>query len=137
MTTVSVSKHLSATAETVWQMVGGWNTLPAWHPEVLASNLEADGLMRRVKLADGMEILERLEYFSRAGCQYTYSIVDSPLPLSFYRSTIRVEPDGDGTLVTWFTEFEATESPADEVAQALHAFYALGLDCAARLVAGG
>lgn len=136
MPTVSVSRELDAPADAVWQMVGGWNSLPQWHPDVTASALEADGLIRRVRLADGTELLERLEHFARAGRQYTYIITDSPLPLSFYRSTLRVQPEEVGASATWFTEFETTGAPAEELAETLRAFYAVGLENLGRILAG-
>lgn len=135
MPTVSVAKQLSANADTVWNMVGGWNTMPKWHPEVAGSSVEGDGLVRRVRLADGTEILERLEHFARAGRQYTYIITDSPLPLVFYRSTLRVDPAAEGALACWFTEFEAKDASPDEVSEMLRTFYAVGLDNVERVLA--
>lgn len=128
MTTVTVSKQLTNTPDEVWCVVGGWNTLPVWHPEVTTSRLEADGLLRRVRLADGMEIVEQLEHYDRAERRYTYTIIESPLPLSSYRSTILVMPEDDGALTTWSTEFEAKGAPADEIAETLRTFYSVGLD---------
>jgi Polyketide cyclase / dehydrase and lipid transport. len=136
MATVSVTRQVNAPADAVWQMVGGWNSLPQWHPEVSTSALESDGLIRRVRLADGTEIRERLEHFARAGRQYTYIITESPLPLSFYRSTLRVQPEEVGALATWFTEFETAGAPAEEMAETLRAFYTAGLANLDRILAG-
>lgn len=136
MPTISVSKQLSANADAVWNVVGGWNTMPQWHPEVSGSTVEGDGLVRRVLLADGTAILERLEHFARTGRQYTYVITDSSLPLAFYRSTLRVEPATEGARASWFTEFEAKDVPVDDIAETLRAFYAAGLDNVERVLAG-
>lgn len=128
MANVTVSKQLPAAADAVWEIVGGWNTLPAWHPAVVASEGAGDGLLRRVRLADGTEITERLEHFDRAARTYTYVIIESPLPLSRYRSTIRVETFADGARVDWSTEFEVQGVPEGDLATLLHEFYTAGLE---------
>jgi Polyketide cyclase / dehydrase and lipid transport len=34
MAKVSVSTKLAAPADKVWSVIGGWNTVPDWHPAV-------------------------------------------------------------------------------------------------------
>lgn len=138
---ITVTRRFVATVDDVWDLIGGWNTLPAWHPDVVASDVEGDGLLRRVQLADATEILERLEAFDRAARSYTYIIVSSPLPLSSYRSRIHVEeatsgaPEA-GVVASWSTEFTAVGVSDEEVSQMLRAFYGAGLDNAERLLSG-
>lgn len=71
MTKVTVSTKLLAPAEEVWRLVGGWNALPDWHPTVETSAIEDGGHRRRVRLADGSEIIEQLEKFDGEAKTYT------------------------------------------------------------------
>ena len=47
---------------------------------------------------------------------YTYTILEGPLPVSDYRSTLAVAPEGSGSKVTWQGSFSAKGVP-DPVAQ--------------------
>ena len=59
---------------------------------------------------------------------YTYRYLDGPLDLASYTSTIRVEPDGDGSQVTWNAEFAAGDPAAEPaLAEAIAGIYASGL----------
>src|SRR5512134_3299283 len=92
MAKVSVSTKLPAPADKVWSLIGGWNTVPDWHPEVEKCETEQGGQVRRLQLTDGAEVTERLEKFDRNARTYTYSITASPLPFTDYRSTITASP---------------------------------------------
>src|SRR6266511_1059504 len=78
MTKVTVATKVTAPAEEVWRLVGGWNALPDWHPAVETSAIEEGGHKRRLKLANGAEITEQLEKFDGEAKTYTYSIIASP-----------------------------------------------------------
>jgi uncharacterized protein YndB with AHSA1/START domain len=101
MAEVSVSTRISAPANEVWRLVGGWNALPDWHPGVEKSEIEQDGHLRHARLADGTEITERLENLDTDERTYTYSysITSSPLPVTNYRSTITVRGEGNTSTV--------------------------------------
>jgi uncharacterized protein YndB with AHSA1/START domain len=128
MTKVTVETTFTAPAEEVWRLVGGWNALPDWHPAVEASAIEEGGHKRRLMLADGTEITERLEKFDGEAQTYTYSIVTSPLPLADYRSTITVRREGEKSTIEWSTSFKPVGAPETELIKSLEAFYQLGLD---------
>ena len=82
MAKVSMSTPLGVSADQVWQLIGGFNTLPDWHPAVEKSELEEAGQVRRLSLAGGGEIVERLEKVSDNERVYTYTIESGPLPVS-------------------------------------------------------
>ena len=117
MKKVTVCTRVTAPAEEVWRLVGGWNALPQWHPAVETSAIEDGGHIRRLKLADGAEFTEQLEKFDGEARTYTYSIVASPLPLADYRSTITVRREGEkstgrrpSSRLTWATANSARPS---------------------------
>jgi uncharacterized protein YndB with AHSA1/START domain len=117
-----------APAEEVWRLVGGWNALPDWHPAVETSVIEAGGHRRRVKLADGSEIVEQLEKFDGEAKTYTYSIVGGTMPFSDYRSTITVSREGEKSTIEWSTSFRPLGVPENELTRTLEQFYQAGFD---------
>ena len=54
----------------------------------------------------GMEIVERLIRRDDGGRVLVYGIVGGPVPVQRHEATITVEPDGDGSRVTWAVEIE-------------------------------
>lgn len=127
MTKVSMTTELNVPADEVWKLIGGFNAVPDWHPAVTKSQTEGEGQgsVRRLSLAGGGTIVERLESVDNDERLYSYSIVDSPLPVSNYKATIRVREKGDGmsTVVEWSSEFSplgASESDASKVIQGIY-----------------
>ncbi len=127
MTRVSMKTELKVPADEVWKLIGGFNALPDWHPAVEKSTTEGEGegSVRRLSLAGGGTIVERLESVNDDERRYSYSIVDGPLPVSNYKATISVREQGDGTatVVEWSSEFSpsgASESDAEKVIQGIY-----------------
>jgi hypothetical protein len=60
-------------------------------------------------VAQGRLIRERLLEMSDLGHHYTYSILDSPLPVANYRATLRLRriSDGNRTFGEWSASFDA------------------------------
>ena len=53
MTKISMTTDLDVSADEVWKLIGGFNALPDWHPEVEKSELEEEGQVRKLSLAGG------------------------------------------------------------------------------------
>ena len=51
MTKISMTTDLDVSADEVWKLIGGFNALPDWHPEVEKSELEEEGQVRKLSLA--------------------------------------------------------------------------------------
>jgi D-threo-aldose 1-dehydrogenase len=97
---------LSAPPDKVWQLIGGFGSLPDWQPSIPRSHLNEGGRLRRLATADGAVIEEQLERFDRDARSYTYSIRQAPFPVTGYRSTLRVlENSGNGSRVEWSGSF--------------------------------
>ncbi len=58
---------------------------------------------------------------------YTYTILESPLPVSDYKSTLSVAPDGQGSKVTWTGNFNAKGAPDTVAKDAIQGIYDSGL----------
>ena len=61
MAKVDMKIDLNVAADEVWKLIGGFNTLPDWHPAIEKSELEEEGSMRRLSLAGGGTIVEKLD----------------------------------------------------------------------------
>lgn len=130
MPKVDMQTELDVPAQQVWDLIGGFNALPDWHPAVESSELENGGRIRKLSLAGGGTIVEKLETISDNERVYTYSIVDSPLPVSDYTASISVRKDdnGNGTIVEWSSSFQAQGAPENEAVRAIEEIYQAGLD---------
>jgi len=130
MPKVSMQTELDVPAQQVWDLIGGFNALPDWHPAIEHSELESGGTVRKLSLADGGTIVEKLEEVNDNERVYTYSIIDSPLPVNNYTASIRVRQDGDGntTIVEWSSSFEASGAPENEAVKVIEDIYQTGFE---------
>ena len=137
MAKVSMKTDLGVSADKVWELIGGFNTLPDWHPAFEKSELTEAGSVRRISLVGGGTLIEKLESVDNNERVYSYSIVDSPLPISNYQSTVRVIDNGEnGSTVEWSSEFSADGAPENEVIDAVSGIYQAGLDNLKKMFGG-
>ena len=128
MATASATIDIPASADQVWQLIGGFNTLPDWLPFIPNSELSEGGRVRTLQTADGAVVVERLETFDNAGKTYSYSILQAPFPATDYLATIRVEAQGQGAKVTWSGRFTAKGVSEEEVVALFSGIYQGGLE---------
>lgn len=123
MARVYTSSVIEAASNEVWSRVRDFNALPRWHPAIRESRIE-DGLpsdkvgcIRDFRLQNGDRIREQLLGLSDYDLFCTYSILESPMPLTDYIATLRLTPitDGDRTFAEWSAEFECAAEAADEL----------------------
>jgi hypothetical protein len=81
MAKIDMKTDLNVAPDKVWKLIGGFNVLPDWHPAIEKSELAEEGSMRRLSLVGGGTILEKLVKLDDNERVYTYSIIDSPLPV--------------------------------------------------------
>jgi len=93
----SVDVTLGAPPDEVWAAVGDFCGVDKFFPGIDSFRLEGDD---RVIGMFGMEIREHLIARDDATRTITYSVVDG-VPLDSHQATIVVEPDGEGSKVTW------------------------------------
>lgn len=136
MTKVSMSTDLNASADQVWSMVGRFNALPDWHPAVEKSELTEAGQMRTLSLVGGGKIVEKLEKVDDNSRTYTYSIVDSPLPVANYTATIKVTGHGDNSTVEWSSEFDSAGASPEDAMKAIQDVYQAGFDNLRKMFGG-
>ena len=93
----------------VWALIKDFGNMQKWHPAVASTKLTSkDGdTFRALTLKSGGIINEKLRSADDADMKLKYEIVDSPLPLTDYNSSISVSkgPGADETTVTWVGRF--------------------------------
>ncbi|MBV4477471.1 SRPBCC family protein [Pseudomonas sp. B2M1-30] len=128
MATASAFIDIPASAEQVWQLIGGFNSLPDWLPFIPRSELSEGGRVRSLQTADGGVVIERLQAFDDAAKTYSYSILQAPFPATDYLSTLKVEALGQGARVTWSGRFNAKGVSDEEVVALFSGIYQGGLE---------
>ncbi|VVP37268.1 hypothetical protein PS838_04654 [Pseudomonas fluorescens] len=128
MATASAFIDIPASADQVWQLIGGFNSLPDWLPFIPQSELSEGGRVRSLQTADGAVVVERLQAFDNAAKTYSYSILQAPFPATDYLATIRVEALGQGARVTWSGRFAPVGVSDEEVVALFTGIYQGGLE---------
>jgi ribosome-associated toxin RatA of RatAB toxin-antitoxin module len=125
MARVYISSVIPAATSKVWERVRDFNGLPRWHPAIRESRIEnaepADkvGCVRDFRLQNGDRIRERLLGLSDYDYFCTYSILESPMPLTNYIATLRLTPvtDGDRCFAEWTADFDCASDVAQDLMQ--------------------
>ena len=125
MHSVTVSTHLTASPDQVWSKIGDPGAISSWHPAIAKSTLE--GKARQCTLANGAQIDEAIDHVDDANRSYSYRIVESPLPVEDYRSTIKVVEADGGCSVEWTSSFDVSAGPAEDTVAMIKDVYAAGL----------
>lgn len=136
---VTKTMKVYASPDTVWQKIGGFCAIKKWHPIIESCAQAADGktIKRVMKIAGGSTLSERL--YQRSSYTYSTQIKDGPLPVTNYRSTLRVEEvEGEQSVskVTWTGTFDANGASNEDARKVIEAIYLSGLIQIRRLVNG-
>ena len=123
MARVYASSVINASAARVWTRVRDFNGLSNWHPAIAESRIEngepADkvGCIRNFSLRNGDRLREQLLGLSDFDMFCTYSILDSPMPLTNYVATLRLTPitDQDRTFIEWSADFDCAPDREGEL----------------------
>jgi hypothetical protein len=113
-----------------WTAILDFCSIKDWHPVIAAcEQFDQDGkTMRRLTTGDGGELLEELIEMDDPNMSMRYAIIESPLPIADYVSTIAVTEAGDGATITWSSSFNAAGVPDEEALELMTGIYKAGLD---------
>lgn len=135
MAEIVVEEHFSASPDELWKRVGEPGDVASWIPAIATSRLEGD--IRHVVFADGEPARERIVVVDHDARSYTYEYIDGPLPLSHYSSTIRVDEEQSGSLITWSASFGADDPEVEAgLVEAIRGIYTDALAELGRQTAG-
>lgn len=140
---VTETIEINASAEHVWEIIKDFGVAHTWLPMVQATESEGGnepGATRVLTLGPDVKVYETLKKYNAEKMMYQYKIpVDTHdvkiLPVNNYSSTISVEANGEGSIVSWKGAFyrgypnnDPPEELNDEAAvTAVTALYKAGL----------
>jgi uncharacterized protein YndB with AHSA1/START domain len=127
MPTVTISSVIDAPIEKVWARIRDFNDLPGWHPRMTESHIEEGraatdiGCVRNFKVVTGATIRERLLDFSDEQNLVSYSIIETPQPISNHMAILKLRriTDGDQTFAEWTATFDTPADQAEAVAKGM------------------
>jgi hypothetical protein len=127
---VNTSEELPYSAEKVWKLIAGFDTLPDYHASITTSELLEGGTVRKIGLtesAGGGFVVERLVYFNDESREFSYKITDlinCRFPLRNYQAFVRLEAiDENRCRLHWgsvFTVEGVTEKEGDDLAKLIY-----------------
>jgi hypothetical protein len=134
--TLSVSEEveLAASPARTWVMIKDFQRWQTWHPafattEITKGGGNVKGTVRALTTKDGAKFNEELLMHDAASRSYQYRIIDSPLPISGYVSTIEVKESQSGSRVVWSSNFTVNPGASDEaMKKTIAGVYRAGLD---------
>jgi hypothetical protein len=145
MPRIYASSVIDAPATKVWEKVRDFNALPRWHPRIRESRIENGepsdkiGCVRDFRLQNGDRLREKLLGLSDYDMFCTYTILESPMPLTDYMATLRLTPvsDGNRTFIEWTAEFDCAAEVAAELMDGIGTnVFQAGFDALKRQMAG-
>ena len=139
---VSVTEKvdLAAAPAKTWDTIKDFKGWQAWHPafastEIVKGEGNTKGTVRLLTAKDGAKFTEELVSFNAASRTYQYHIIESPLPISDYVSTLEVKQNKDGSSVVWSSHFKVKDGASDaDVKKVISGVYRAGLDNLASVV---
>ncbi|MBF5003336.1 SRPBCC family protein [Diaphorobacter caeni] len=113
------SAIIPAPIDKVWSLVRDFNSLPAWHPAIVRSEIEdgraadAVGCVRSFHLADDAHVREQLVSLDDANHRLSYNFVKPAFPVTNYLAWIQLTPitSTGETFAEWGANFD--EAPED------------------------
>jgi carbon monoxide dehydrogenase subunit G len=127
---VTEKVEVKAAPDKVWAAIGDFCGIANWHPVIASCEMsEADGTkMRKLTTKDGGVLNEAQKSWDDQAMSYSYAIVDGPLPVANYVSTIKVTGNGDASTVEWSSTFDAKDAPDDTAKEVISGIYKAGLE---------
>jgi hypothetical protein len=114
MPMIEFSAVLDSDAEHVWSVLKKFGEIQEWHPSIVESSIEdnqPDGLVgciRKLTLADGAVVRERLLSIDDRNTTLSYRFEESPLPLDNYVATVKLASltGQSKTFINWSASFD-------------------------------
>ena len=138
MTKVSMTAQIAADPAKVWTMLGRFDGLDAWMPSIASceGTGSGPGAKRTLTMGDGASVIEELVSVDESARRYSYKILEAPIPIKNYLSTLSVTGEGSGSGVSWACEFEADGASEADMVAMLVDLYQDSLDNAKKLLEG-
>jgi len=122
---------INASAETVWNLIADFESTSKWIPAIVESKtISSDNEhIRTLRLDNGSVIKEKLLTLDEKKRIFSFQILESPLPLAGYRSTMTVYGlSKEQCYLVWTSVYpENTPDEAKKASKAIHEIGYAGL----------
>lgn len=134
--TVSVVEtvDIAASPSRTWAAIQDFRGWQAWHPafastEIIKGPGNAKGTVRVLAARDGAKFTEELLSHEDVSHVVQYRIIQSPLPITNYVSSIKVQSTYEGSHVVWSSTFQVDAGAREEdIKKVIAGVYRAGLD---------
>jgi len=131
---------LAATPSKTWDTIKDFDGWQAWHPAFASTAITTGegnikGTVRVLTTKDGAKFTEELVAHNTASRTYQYRIIESPLPITDYISTLEIKPNKTGSSVMWSSNFKVNAGASEEeMKKTISGVYRAGLDNLASVI---
>ena len=132
----SVDKQINvkAPAEKVWAMIGPFCSIKDWHPAI--GKCTESGGVRTLVTKDGKGTFVEKQT-DKSDMSYTYEIEKSPLPITDYKSTLKVTKISDNeSKIDWSSTYTPNKGADAGANEAISGIYQSGLDAIQKMAGG-
>lgn len=137
---VTEEVYLTAAPSKTWETIKDFNRWQEWHPAFASTAItkgegNTKGTVRVLTTKDGAKFTEELVAHSSASRTYQYRIIESPLPIADYVSTLEIRSNKAGSTVVWSSNFKVKDGASEEqMKETISGVYRAGLDNLASVV---
>lgn len=126
--TLSRQVDVAATPFAVWSAIGPFCAIADWHPAIATCTDDGKTPSTRTLVTKDGKATFVERQIARRNFAYSYTFVSSPLPVTDYRSTLKVSARGGGhSTVTWSGVYVPDPGKEAEADAALGGIYEAGL----------
>ena len=120
-----VGVDVAVPPQAAWALAGDPGRVGEWFPPVEECVMEGD--VRRVTMAGGPVLVERIVDHDDAARSYSYSVIEGVPGLMSHRATLRVEEAPAGSRVLW-RQTATSDVPGYDIEARLRDVMAAGLE---------
>lgn len=134
----SVDKQIEvkAPAAKVWGMIGPFCSIKDWHPAI-GKCTESDGVRTLVTKDGKATFVEKQTKNDPSEMEYSYEIQKSPLPITDYKSTLKVtKVDANTSKIDWSSTYTPDKGKDAAANEAISGIYQAGLDNIQKMAGG-
>lgn len=128
-----VAVDVAAPPERVWALAGDPGRVGEWFAPITAC--EMDGDIRRVTMASGATLVERITGPDDAARTYSYAVLEGIPGLTSHLATIRVDEAPGGARVSW-RQTATSDDPGYDIESRLRGAMTAALERLKELVEG-
>lgn len=130
--TASITRSIKVqgSPDAVWAAIGPFCSIAAWHPAIASCSENGKVPPTRIlkTRAGDATFIERQLSRNESKHSYSYTFTSAPIPVTNYKSTLRVLPNGHrGSTVTWSGLYMPNPGMDQAAAKALGGIYETGL----------